>query len=376
MKNRTALQRTIFTTAVIFLILYSHGMTNPHSRQGNGERIITDRAGERIKIPHSPEKIACLLGPSFEKVFMLGSADKVLCISTRQNAWAYHIYPRMKDIPVLRYYTEPDVEKLLTFKPDLLFYWYWPSPRKRLLAAGIPAVCPSRSEQRPETVQQFMKLYKEEIMFYGDLLGGQAPQRARDYCDYFDKCFNMILSRTKKIQSAERTRVYYATMSNELKSQGKYSTAYYLTELAGGELVSGGLDKHFVDTSVEQVIAWNPEMIIVGDPASRDRILSNHQWSTIKAVRQKKLTLCPTGVFHASHGSTEIVLLVQFLAKSLHPELFEDINLQKEYIWYYKKYFSYDLSGREAEMILHNLPPPGFDAGKMNFFEYKKRKKR
>ena len=346
------LLKPILFGIIIIFSTYSISITQfgktPEKRQ------ITDLTGEKFEIPKDLKKIACFFGPSFEKVFMLGYADKVAAIGVKQSPWAYYIYPRLNEMDPFRARLDPSPEILLKSGFDLVFFWN-KSARAKLLSAGIPAVC-SQVSSKAESLPEFFSKYKKEIRFYGEVLGADAIKKAEQYCTYLEEKTKGIISVISPLAKDRRPKVYFAEF-DELKTQGKFSTDYWLIELAGGKLVSEHMGQHYITISLEQVINLNPEIIFVVEPASCDRIKNNSQWSTIKAVKNNKIYVTPSGFFHAAHGSTEIVILTMYLAKTLHPDLFPDLNLQKEIMYYYKEFYNYKLSKLEADRILKHLPP-------------------
>jgi len=48
---------------------------------------------------------------------------------------------------------------------------------------------------------------------------------------------------------------------------------------------------------------------------------------------------------------------MEFVAKTIHPELFQDLDMIKEIKKYYSKFYRYDLTDEEANRILKHLPP-------------------
>ena len=84
--------------------------------------------------------------------------------------------------------------------------------------------------------------------------------------------------------------------------------------------------------------------------------MKNPKWQNIRAVQDGKVYLCPTGVAYWDGGS-EGVLFMEFLAKTIHPELFEDLDMVKEVKDYYSRFYNCDLTDDEANRILKALPP-------------------
>jgi iron complex transport system substrate-binding protein len=355
---REILTSSIVATVMAFLILVPLSHVEGDAQ---GTRSVTDRIGRTVKVPLEPKRIACFFGPSYEKVFLLGSGDKVAVMSIRQSPWAQKLNPNLKKVLLMPSYSDPDVERILELGIDLVFYWQFPQQIEKMLAAGIPVVCPLSGDKMTTSMETYIKRYKEEILFYGEVLGEHAREIANAYCAYYDKRIRKVLSITSKIPLSQRPKVYYIAGRNVFGTQGRYSLGHWVVEMAGGTLVSKDLSHYIVDASMEQIIAWNPDIIIVGGFAPVDGIMTDSRWQTIRAVKEKKIYTAPEGVFYWGHGGSEVFLFVMYLAKTLHPDQFRELNLEQEVKDYYAQFYHYALSNDEVNRILNHFPPVGFE---------------
>ena len=57
------------------------------------------------------------------------------------------------------------------------------------------------------------------------------------------------------------------------------------------------------DVSMEQVVNWNPDIILMGRVATTDPVLKDSKWSAIKAVKNGKVYVNPGGAFYSDYGS-------------------------------------------------------------------------
>jgi iron complex transport system substrate-binding protein len=116
---------------------------------------------------------------------------------------------------------------------------------------------------------------------------------------------------------------------------------------AGGG--SGGLTK----VSMEQVLAWNPDVILALDPLFHKSAASDPLWSPIKAVRDKRIYLAPNlpyGWFDAPPGVNRLIG-VRWLMSILYPQQFPE-NLRDTTRHFYKLFYHVDLSEAQVEMLL------------------------
>ena len=102
----------------------------------------------------------------------------------------------------------------------------------------------------------------------------------------------------------------------------------------------------------EQIVMWNPDVIITNSNPSREVILKNSAFQTLNAIKNKRVYVVPTGVYLWSVRSAEGALQPLWLGKMLYPERFGDLSLEKEVKYFYKEFYHYDVSDDEVKMIL------------------------
>lgn len=107
---------------------------------------------------------------------------------------------------------------------------------------------------------------------------------------------------------------------------------------------------------MEDILAWDPEYIFVGRQYSPDLVLKDKRWKDVRAVKEGKVYQDPEGVFFWD-GSSEGVLLMEFMAQKMYPDLFRDLDMKKEIQNYYARFYNYQLTNQEAEKILRAQAP-------------------
>ena len=325
-------------------------------------RTVTDMAGRAVQIPAEVNRVATFVGPSYEKTFLLGADDKISMVSSfHKRPWAQKLNPNLKNISIMQSYKDPNTETLLQSNIDIVFYWDWPKPVEKMTTNGIPVIC-SLSGKRPESIEEFNHRFQDDVRLYGDVLGPVAKERAEDYCAYFDEKVGKITSVTSTIPENERPKVYYIRGPEVLTTHGRYSNTHWYVEMAGGNLVSKDLSQTVADVPIEQVLAWNPDIIVMGRLSSINPIMNDSRWININAVKEDKVYVNPEGVFFWDYGC-EGPLFLMFLAKTFHPDKFTDLNMTKEVKYFYSKFYCYDLTDDEVKRILHHLPPAEMGEG-------------
>ncbi len=322
-------------------------------------RMIVDRTGREVRIPAYPQHIACLFGPSYEKLLALGAADRVAIVPNLALPWNYQLNPGLKQIPVIGNYAAPSVEQLMALGIDLVIYHPYAKQIQRLSASGLPVVVAYDGRKRPFTLEAFIEDGYDQIRFYGDVLGGRAVPAADAYRRYVDEHIRHVLAVTRTIPDAQRPRVFYicGRVQGISNTQSRFSTAFWLVEAAGGRMLTHDDAAYFITITTEELIAWDPEVIVVSTAPSADMITKDPRLQNTTAVKTNRVVMSPEGQFYWSHFSSESFLCILFLARQFHPGRFAAIDLMQELKSYYNTFYHYPLSDDEARRILNHLPP-------------------
>lgn len=362
MKNKyTKLILSLVTVAILITGLF--GCTSQATRATT--RTVTNADGTTIVVPAEVERVAALYGPSYEKIVLLGGEDKIVMRGFDNQSmwpWADVIYKRTKEVPVIPGSAQtPNTEDLLNNKVQVCFFWTTADQIKKMSDSGIPCVYSSSGKQAFDEV-------KNTLDIYAAVLGGDAPAKSKAYAAYFDKKKKFITDRTANLADSEKPTVYYA-VRKILQTAGKTSQIQDVVTLAGGRCVTAGLDiANQTDIPLEQLLDWNPDFIIIDHcgsttlgsaPAEQTLvdISGDARYQNIKAVQTNQVYISPTGVFFWDAG-VQSILQLEWLAKLLHPDLFQDLNMAQELKDFYATFFQYELTDEQANMILLHEPPP------------------
>ena len=105
--------------------------------------------------------------------------------------------------------------------------------------------------------------------------------------------------------------------------------------------------------ALEQILVWNPDVILVNEPAARKEILSDSSWAPLKAVMQGRVYLLPVALSRWGHpGSIETPLAVLWATGTLYPDRFKSLNMVDETRYFYSNFFTYHLSDDRIKQIL------------------------
>lgn len=327
-----------------------------------GMKQIVNLDGNTVSVYEAaPERIAAIYGPAYEVLVVLGAEDRIVVCSDVQFEnfpWAGKIFSRINDLPHLdNVHSSVSGEELKKYDPQLALTFNRPNELKQLKALGIPAVYGVTSENLDDV--------KEQLKVYAQALGGDAPERAEKYAEYFDRKLKSITDVTDRLNDKDRPEVYYSGI-DILTTYGNRSDICEVIRAAGGDPAMSELDAgNHTQIDFEQLAAWNPDYIFIDHGGMNDRSSveeisesagKSARYGAINAVKDGNVYLTPSGVFYWDMGLQKI-LLVEYMAKTLHPELFRDLDMNGEVREFYSTFFNYELTEREAEQILNREDP-------------------
>ncbi len=359
-KNGSLIIQTVRPGLLAYILMVMFCLNSLPPVWADGEtRVVTDRAGRRVEIPMVPQRVACLFGPSYEKLLALGAVDRVAMAANVSLPWNMVVNPGLNSIPASGNYGAPDVEQMLNLKVDLVIYHPFAKQIDLMTSAGLPVVVPYDGGVRQHTLEDFLEDWYGQIRFYGQVLGPDAWKQAKAYCTWADERIRKVTRVTSQIPLSERPRVFYfcGQINGSTSTQTRHSTADWLVTAAGGTMLTHDESSYYVTVSTEEMILWDPDIIIVSTLPSIDPIVSNPRFQHIKAVKNQNVVMSPEGQFYWSHFSTESFLCILFMARLFHPDLFQNLNLPGELIDYYARFYHYNLTLTQAKQILSHLPP-------------------
>lgn len=212
-----------------------------------------------------------------------------------------------------------NLEVVLKLKPDLILdvgstrATFVSLAERVQMQTGIPyALLDGRFDAIPETYRKL-----------GDLV--HRPDAAKKLADYAEHTLKTISGRIADIPQNKRPRVYYARgprgLVTGLGGSINVETIEFLAQnVAGGQ--HGGL----ANISIEQVLVWNPDVIITIDRDFAESARSDPGWAALAAVRAGRVHLSPKMPFGWVDFPPSVNRLIGlwWLAKILYPDRFPE----------------------------------------------------
>ena len=108
---------------------------------------------------------------------------------------------------------------------------------------------------------------------------------------------------------------------------------------------------------VEQIQAWNPDIIFVFQGAPAQAYLGNNiegqDWSMINAFKNKKIYNIPKTTYSWAAPCMDSPLMPMWLISKAYPELISKEEFSKEFKGYYKRVYGISLTDEEINSVLN-----------------------
>lgn len=322
------------------------------------QQTFTDNAGTtHTNLPDRIERIADAWPAHNAIVTMLGHGDQIVAtiVTPQMCPWLYKINPHMSQAS-LAFSTNTvamsSAEELLKAKPDVVFTFVGNKNIGVFRSLGIPVV--------ELSLVDFPSL-RACVLSTGSLLGQSAHEKAQQYANYLDHVTQTISAKLQDVPEQKKPKVLHlSSITSSYIADGSGSMMDSWIRLAGGINVAKELTGPNQQVSAEQIVAWNPDIVIIGaytKSIQASDFLNNPMFKNLSAVQSKRVFINPKGMFFWDRYSAEAILQVQWAAQIFYPDRFKDFDIEKETIAFYTQFFNYPLSQEEAKMIINGIPP-------------------
>lgn len=315
-------------------------------------RTLMDCMGREVELPDSVDSVACLYAYTGHVAVLLGCEDRIVAVvdGLKRDQLMQRKVPEIQSMPAPYTSGAVNAEELAAAAPDFIFLrksvLQNAGETEKLNRLGIPYAVIEY-----ETMED--QLYSIQVM--GQALGREEAAEA--YADYYNRTINLVRQRISQIPEEARIRVYHS-VNEVVRTDIPGTLSYQVLEAAGCRNVvdsSQALrldgDKGYV--TVEQIYLWDPDVVLTNEPSAAEYFRTDEKFSGLRAVREGNVIQLPVGISRWGHpGSLESPLAALFLAKTLYPDAFADIDLNQEILDYYDTFFRISLTQEEVQRIL------------------------
>ena len=332
----------------------------PAASQSGATHVVDDELGQ-ITVPAESKRIATTAPAYTTAVLLLGGADKLVALEDNygKNEWIKGKYPQLANLPVVFSGNEVNMEELTKQDPDLVIYAsrYGENNLKQLQDLGIATVSsPKGRDKQGNKIDQL----RARQVYLGEVIGGVQLDKAKKYSEEYLAIRSEIEAKTASIPETERpTVVQLSGAGDSLQANNGSAIGQELITLAGGVNAGAGATGESKGPSgqtkidPEQLLSWNPELLLVDSTKIRDSIKSDPVLSGLKAVQNNNIIVIPNGAMAWAYNGPEEYLNMYFFAKAVHPELFKDVDMEARTKAFYKEYFGFDLTDDDVKHLFN-----------------------
>ena len=321
-------------------------------------REITDMAGRKVTVP-AAENIESVFstGPVAAIFLYMVAPDKLL-------GWNYELNDVEKSIILDKYQDLPNFgmgdavnyEAVIAANPTIAI-------NSGKINDAMVSDCDALSESLGipvVAVDNELNNSAEAFRFMGELLG--VEDHAEELAQYAEQVFTDI-NALSDIPEEKKVSVYFGNGEDSLETAPRGSQHAQIFDVINAvnvaDLELG--DGSRVQISAEQLLAWDPDVIVVnGEPkadksgsSAAEDILSNPDYASLKAVQDQKVYGTPNAPFSwvdRPAGPNRLIGMRWFSAL-IYPEYIKcDIN--EEIHKFFDLFYHVDLSDEQLENVL------------------------
>jgi iron complex transport system substrate-binding protein len=344
-------RRSFLATAVLAGLLPAAG--RPQDR-----RVVVDATGRRVEIPERVERVYAAGPPASILVFAVAPDKLIGWTSTWREAERPFVARRYADLPTLGRLTgrgnTANVEVVLRAKPDVIIDYGAVNATFASLAqrvqqqTGIPYLLLDGDFDR----------MAEAAAQLGTVTGEEA--RAQEWVAYIRDTLALIDARLARVPRERRPRVYYGRGPLGLVTGRAGSINVESIERLGAINVAAAMGRGgLAQVSVEQVLLWNPDIVLTIDPNFYAAARVHPLWRALPAIEAGRIHLAPNVPFGWIDFPPSINRLIglRWLARILYPEVFPD-DLRPIVRDFYSRCYHQTPTEAQLDQLLRASVPP------------------
>lgn len=296
---------------------------------------LTDAAGRQVTIETEPETLVSGYYITTSMLIALGQQDKLVGIEAKADTRPIYALaaPELLELPSVGTAKEFDLEGCAALEPDLV-------------------ILPLKLQESAEALEQLginalvvnpedMDLLEETLDLLGQATG--SSERAHALMDYNAETEAEM---AELLADAEKPSVYLAGNSSYLSTAGSKMYQNTLIELGGGENVAAELeDDYWADISYEQLLAWNPDVIVIAADAdyTKEDLLADSQLAGLTAVQNGAVYALPSAFEAWDSPVPSGVLGIRWMASALHGDLYSLDQFRQDAADFYKEFYGVEI---------------------------------
>lgn len=328
------------------------------------KRTFVDDAGVEMEVPEKIDRIVVGAWQMAAPLAVyLGGGEKIVgmapaSMKAAENGLLGEMYPELLDAET-EFYNGGDInmEELLKLDPDIVI-GVGEEQAEAIRAAGIPATVVSVSKWDYDVIET----YDHWLETFDAIFGGSAY--GKDVTEYSNQVQSAIMEKVSAIPAEDRKKVMilFAYSDATMSTSGKGFFGQSWCDLTGAINVGEGIESlGSAAINMEQVYEWNPDVIIITNFTTAqpedlyNNTIGSDDWSSVNAVKNKQVYKMPLGIYRSYTPGADTPVTLQWFAKAVYPELFQDMDVEQIAKDYYKDFYGFELTDEQLENMFN--PP-------------------
>lgn len=317
----------------------SDAVSNKNVPASSSVTKLKDMKGHDVVINEKVHRIIPTYRPALYFILALGGIeDLASSINVKvkplgQGQLFSNFYPEIEKLPRIKAGAgNLNIEEIASLKPDLVVLYPKNSEqvRKQLIQLDIPVLIID-----PENREKIIKT----INILGKAMG--VEDRAAALVKTYENTLGEIKTKVEKQHNNNTVpKVYYVDMELTKTISGQMFQSQMIND-AGGYNVSSDMKGWKQNVSIEQIVKWNPETIIIASYSKikPDDILENPVLQSVSAIKHKRVYKMPSNIDPWDFPSPNAFLGTYWIAHKLYPELITEEDLKNKTNDFYKEFY-------------------------------------
>ena len=351
-------RKLFFIVLILALLLCGCTANSEEALQPTGAFV--DSTGRTVPVPAKIERIA-VTGPLSQIYILPLAGDMLVGVSNAyaENASLYLPSYILEKTEIGQLYGgkgEMDLEALLAAAPDIVLDIGEPKKTTAddLTAlteqTGIPFIhIDATAATAPETYRTLGKLLGRE----------EKAEELAVWCENTYANISAMMERVDADNARKRLLYCLGDTGTFVLAEGSFHAE--TVNMMGHnvaiveDVVSSGAGN---EVDQEQILVWNPEMIIFAPDSCYDAVADAPQWQSITAISQGQYYKTPYGPYGwlSSPPAVQRYLGMLWLGQLLYPE-YTEYDLQEEVTAYYKLFYNCELTDEMYQRLIADALP-------------------
>ncbi len=297
--------------------------------------VITDHADREVIITEKPEKIVSGYYITSSVLIGLGVDDLVVGIENKADTRPIYSLaaPHLLDVPGVGTSKEFNIEATLELEPDLVILPLKLSEVADTLAEfGIPTLCvyPESNDLLVETIEMLA-----------------TATGTQDKMDAMLSASNDALTMLDEtLNDKPAPTVYFGGNSDLLSTAGANMYQNDLITAANAQNVAADIeDTYWAEISYEQLIAYNPEYIIIAPAAeyTAEDVLNDAALQELDCIKEGNVYQMPSSLEAWDSPLPSSYLGSLWLASVLHSDVYTNDEFVSQTVDFYQQFYDFSV---------------------------------